>query len=1837
MAPAGDSAYFPPLDKCLTGDQRLLTWSQVYVALCDAEAALQSTGLPLFLSDETSTAILGRPLEPFPTATPQSKTDFETKTAAIHVTPSSNGHYNIDEIKEDALWLSKETNTDEASALRIVIVEWQTRPAAQLLSGLTEEETLSVQDAAGGASFGASMSFLKSSILATPAGPSRTDSMIFSSPEQRRARLLELYLSERSHILRVSEILVRQSIDADRVNESDAGKGKRQESDTWLEDLGRKIATSQSAGKGFSFASQCIEAFRGRLAGLEAGCKWDAAEDNPELGALWGIAQVVEIIHILQLLFVHLDCAPGLPPSRIVLEWFKLAAQYAFFREMQFAIPSQQAMVPLFQNMVAIVSLRIIQLPKALELLLPSSTPDEPPASRLDARPYLSDLECIGEVNAILVQAATSEPSPAIPVVFAWAIILRLLRDLVGEDEIDWTGEESPSTFSRSASRPPNPPPAGAFPVKAAWERMELSADVFHVYDVLANLATNMVHSFAASIDLSFERRARAAFLELLRASLSYASYASAVVASSIAILSEDRSYWDYLDKSISDTPDSVIETFLRDEEILIPSLLAQAQHRFPYETMPFLTYLRILAIYGETDDDGVLRVTRMLENNPEFTQKMPQHFVGYETIREEEDANWVSLTQDLPVFVSQRSRKAITRTSNALSPILVHDEAEDFIIPSGTPGYVMSNTKPPVTSWSFLHSSLQYLSRLLTTAIIGVDRVETASQTRVGLDTASDIVGLFATLFTASIRSAKASNGAFELTSAAQQILEQASDDVGHNQDIVTIVFDLFEQSLQRQRQQPGLGENLDLIVSCVQFMRALTAVLPNRVWPLLARSALLDIEGSGGSLLAIVAGTEIVAGRYDFLISCIRLFEALVDNAVTKTVVRKGISQALTRFGSSANSGSGSSERVMSRILLTFEKMLMGVFESSLGWRFIVAEEKMEISARLAGAFDRLLKYAYGCDDTQPVSQKLVGVLASPAEYLIESFLSGSSNDLPTHPIVNILSVGISTPRTTLFAKNAKLWTAQTRATIFLSITLLRVSVLLDRSNSHLETQLFKACPLLARLYATHESYRAPVVQLLEVLVKAAGRSDGEPASLLGHLGPATAKSFLSMLSDLGRPLNDESIEIDIWHLLSAVVSNKQQWFAIYLLTGSTPRDTLKRKETEGSSKAHGKPLLTYALDQLSNLERLEPQLATGMLEFVALGLDHWPWTMNHIRSHPHFLTSMMDFLGGLKDDSHSSVEQSIDKAHQNHKASLIASILAMYLHNARQIGDVSIAKKLVPKLSYMSGRGVSVPEYNSSLHANLKKNFETKFPGCRLADFKHSSLVRTRFGRNYYYDIGFASELLGHDQAWSNGRNQGFEEEFVRANVNLSLVQSQVLLLKSWKALASELSTIISEVPELSKLLAKVVGDCLKANTASNLSESLFDRLVYTRLDLAFVLLQKLVTAKSTEDETKAILPIAWEIMRKSGQDFELAFVGENADYYRALTKILFLSLQPHISDSTPPTGSDSAKSTRTKPSANDASSIVPMLLEILSKVVAQGFRSLATQVHEDERSCSPSDFVLLTALLQSVLRVPGMRTFHSQIALQFSATNTSRYATSLFSWSDQLAIDRDPVYGELSILFLLELSSMEVMAENLAVDGVLAQLSTANLVKYFQRPNGMGPFDEPARLFSIWTRGILPLCLNLLLAVQAPVAAEVAAFLNQFPNQLARAAADLSGKPPPSRKGSHTGHITLGMASETHSLALIALVIEQMRAAPGVAASEIPPLRWDKAGVKEDVEGWLQGRRGLRDRITPTNEREVELQRMRPVDEKVLAENRLEERVVVELMGALECLNGGNGGV
>jgi len=454
---------------------------------------------------------------------------------------------------------------------------------------------------------------------------------------------------------------------------------------------------------------------------------------------------------------------------------------------------------------------------------------------------------------------------------------------------------------------------------------------------------------------------------------------------------------------------------------------------------------------------------------------------------------------------------------------------------------------------------------------------------------------------------------------------------------------------------------------------------------------------------------------------------------------------------------------------------------------------------------------------------------------------------------------------------------------------------------------------------------------------------------------------------------------------------------------------------------------------------------------------------------------------------------------------------------------------------------------------------------------------------------------------------------------------------------------LISVLEPEKGLQKSLAKNINDCLVSNSQSNLPENIFYQLMQVRADFAFVLLQRLIEVKSTEPEVKALLSITWNTVRTSGTTLELAMAGNDPDYHRSLLKVLFLALQFHLSTSLSPssTSEKSPSDSPTSTSSNSQASLetTRIVLEIITILVVPGFRSLTTQLHDNSQrsSSSTADFALITAILQTALRVPGIHRLHSKIVTHLAEDQTARYATTLFSWSDQLTIDGDPIYGELSILFLLELSSIASLAEYLATEGILSHLSNANIMNYFRHPNGSGPFDEPTRLYGIWSRGLLPLCLNLVNAIGAQMAAEIVAFLNQFPNQLARAANSFDSKPPSAPADPTANYVTLAMASEVHSLALISFILDNYRAAgasAGIVASEIAELQWDKAQIKEDLEGWLQGRGALRERLVPMNEREGEWVRQKPVKSTSDAENRLEEKVLEEMNSALVCLGGGS---
>ena len=422
-----------------------------------------------------------------------------------------------------------------------------------------------------------------------------------------------------------------------------------------------------------------------------------------------------------------------------------------------------------------------------------------------------------------------------------------------------------------------------------------------------------------------------------------------------------------------------------------------------------------------------------------------------------------------------------------------------------------------------------------------------------------------------------------------------------------------------------------------------------------------------------------------------------------------------------------------------------------------------------------------------------------------------------------------------------------------------------------------------------------------------------------------------------------------------------------------------------------------------------------------------------------------------------------------------------------------------------------------------------------------------------------------------------------------------------------------------------MAVVAQNCLQSNSRGAPPESIFEKVQQIRVDFAQALLQRLVQVEARGAEVYAMLEITWKALLARHSTYEDALISDDTEYYRSLLNILFLSLQFHLKGAS-----------RVTPEGHDnktVSSDLTVVVEIVKAIVAQGFKSLTTYLHEQPEKCTPKDFGVLIAILQSALHVKDADRLYEHITYHIEDNDTARHATTLFSWADQFLLEGDPVYGDLSLSMLVKMSTVPMLAEHIAVEAVLMKLSTCRLTNVLRQPKGFGPFDSVPRLYSIWTTGFLPLCLNLLFNV-VRTAPEVSAFLNQFEGQLKRSADVFSSPHAGATSTPSSQWISLGMASEASSLALISFILDGFRQAgpsAGLDPQSIQELNWDKDQVKEDIEDLLSRRSALRARIVATNDKEAEWSRMKPKESGV-STNRLEEKVVAELNAALTCLRG-----
>jgi nuclear pore complex protein Nup188 len=374
--------------------------------------------------------------------------------------------------------------------------------------------------------------------------------------------------------------------------------------------------------------------------------------------------------------------------------------------------------------------------------------------------------------------------------------------------------------------------------------------------------------------------------------------------------------------------------------------------------------------------------------------------------------------------------------------------------------------------------------------------------------------------------------------------------------------------------------------------------------------------------------------------------------------------------------------------------------------------------------------------------------------------------------------------------------------------------------------------------------------------------------------------------------------------------------------------------------------------------------------------------------------------------------------------------------------------------------------------------------------------------------------------------------------------------------------ELCEHVKSSKELTESLVKVVETCLLENVEMGLPAAIYNQILARRAEFAFVIVRKLHRALPDADLFSHIFKIALKAIDSSPTEFRHALATADMDYYRSLLRIIYVSLTAAVKKE------------------KHSLEFGQLVIDLLNLVVAQGFKDLVQGAHQYPERANPQDIALINAILQAALRIQDLHEIHHGLANHLHENQTIRAATTLFSWAEQLAgEDGDPVYGELAVLFLLELSSVPLIAEQLALENVLELLESTTLALRITQ-SGVTPLGE-SRLHAIWSRGMLPLALNLLANIGVRYGREIIGFLRFFRTQIKVA---IEGWRKPSV-------LVLPAVNESVTIAMIIAIVTKMG-----GKAELATLGFEFQVVLDGVDYLLTHKNYLKSLVAPTTEEE-----------------------------------------
>lgn len=1322
--------------------------------------------------------MIQKPSKAFEKPVAQTKSDFETRTAAINVTPTQNDKYDIKAIKDDALWLSQKGDISEVAALRIVTYEFQTRPQSHLSGPLSTQDIINLQQAVG--ADGSQANSLLASVNAADAVDVEKIWSNFNTEATRRRRLVEIYLSERRYfMLFVDSVL---SLMLERTYTTFAGPKARLCQELLQATFGSLHPVEVRNAR--------REELLNRYLGLLSECV-DRVENGPvdilttvDLEFDWTRTAMAEMLHLLASIFQLIDLVDeAFLPAEVVSTWLGFVDAYGFMDGLQGIDDQTVEILQPIKALTCVISMKMLNLPRSVPFL------DGEIELRPDEDSYLTSEEVLKQIDEVINNAANMGLITAGPVIFTWTLIIQqMLRSHHDRQERRdlQQNRQAQEGFEREVQHIEARPGVGRRSSAGSIVSMESQSydkflntvfgtsqqqqDLQRIEQLaIAVTAGGQMHNFLTEVALSLGEahnapfrpylgaRMRLVILGFLSFSFPVVGYISESISTFFAVLSTGRGYWDILSRKSLNLRQDVVVHALNDP-LTTQFYLQQVWLRWPYEFAPFTNLCKIISM--SLAEHAAVELRGILAETSSLTFRLPDPF--WEFTGDEADLGRLELVRDVPLFSALPSRKRLISGQ------------EPFCISAGTTGQLASEAGR-IVQVHYKHSTFALLGKRLETNLAR-DLYDLALGT-LEADDIAETVSLLAT----SIR-CESAKGAMDIhtlstgNAAALEILQEAGRELPVNKDIVSVVTDTLDFYVDGDLVNLE-ASGIRVMTACLQFLDSILSICPGRVWSYMTRCDLLMSASKAGRLSRITGTLELIEDQFDLLVTAVNLFSSLVEIAVAGAVHRKTGPKMNGRATDHDHGWQGISDKALTQVNLSIAHTSVDILENSLTWRFSSEVQQSILLGDLIPTLNKIVSYSLGVGNDNNQND-VTAFLEPAAKYIIDGFLSPYPSSLRFQPLLASMLVALGMPDSTIYQRRAEIISNRQIAVLDFATTLIRVANFQEKPATAIEGQLLKCSSLLARLCATNPNYRDSTLALLGTLAERISREDSETPSLLGYLGPQISRSFLQTVSRLDKPFNRPMESKNAWAFFSTIMRNGQHWMANCLLTGKTPREALG---SDGKlSRLAPDSILKTALTRLRSIRSLPTSETLAILDLLTSAHNYWQWTVFASQEDNSCLNELRAYVRELKSIS-VTAKVNIGKAcDQARIAAYIAEAFAMHLYHLRKTGrEKEFARELAADLDYYLREGVTVSGYNSSLHANFARNFAKQYPGFKLESFQRTLMFPRELGNQYYYALDLADKILMFDPGWAGPRERnGFRDEMETANLNLSLVDAQVV---------------------------------------------------------------------------------------------------------------------------------------------------------------------------------------------------------------------------------------------------------------------------------------------------------------------------------------------------------------------------------------------------------------------------------------------------------------------------